>query len=503
MSHIRIVDKPCGYGKSTQINRSFIKGEKYIAVVPYLSEVDRFVEGARKGSDFILTEPVAGSSNKSDHCEKLIRAGKSIACTHALFYRLGTLATQCSGIVHCTGFKNGSTPRIEVEHLLYGYNLIIDEVINPFEVDHTVRKVDFDEDYLGLGLAEELSDGRIVPTDKWDARYQKGCKTFSPALYEKAKSGGLYRIGDKLFVLAFPKELLLRPKSVTIYTYLSEGSMLLQFLRKLLNDQLGSFTLEVDRLSDPEEAAWREDVANALTVLSIPETEQQAWTHNAQLKSIKTHKQCSSIGQKLRKFKDNELYGVNLNTVMLTCARDLWHGNKTGQKPKAGRLSKHTRMFGRASKVERFNEDTETYDEIWSTTGVTFVPNTTRGTNRHTGCNTAVYLYDQHPNPQLLNFLGLQPSKKKTLSFSDNYALTELVQWLFRSAIRVGGLNGTGHPYKQRRHVTLYMPSQRMRNLLLNWLISGQINSGPVKVKGQKQAELLARLEGRQTAMAA
>ncbi|MEX0307904.1 MAG: hypothetical protein AB3N12_11025 [Ruegeria sp.] len=42
-----------------------------------------------------------------------------------------------------------------------------------------------------------------------------------------------------------------------------------------------------------------------------------------------------------------------------------------------------------------------------------------------------------------------------------------------------------------------------MRNLLLNWLLSGQVNSGPVNAKGQSQTELLARMEGRQVAAVA
>ncbi len=94
MAHIRIVDMPCGYGKSLHILRSFDKRQKYIAVVPYLSEVDRFIKDAHKQSGFCLTQPVSGKTHKRDHCEKLILAGKSIACTHALFYRLGTLATR-------------------------------------------------------------------------------------------------------------------------------------------------------------------------------------------------------------------------------------------------------------------------------------------------------------------------------------------------------------------------------------------------------------------------
>lgn len=35
MVHIRIIDMPCGYGKSTRIVNSFDKQENYIVVVPY------------------------------------------------------------------------------------------------------------------------------------------------------------------------------------------------------------------------------------------------------------------------------------------------------------------------------------------------------------------------------------------------------------------------------------------------------------------------------------
>jgi len=162
-----------------------------------------------------------------------------------------------------------------------------------------------------------------------------------------------------------------------------------------------------------------------------------------------------------------------------------------------------SRLFGHPVKREDFDNETETYIDTWTTTGVTFVPNTTRGTNAHVGCTTAVYLYDQHPNPQLLTFLGWPRNSNEAHSFSDAYALTELVQWLCRSSIRVGGLNRTTMPYKPRHRVTVYMPSQRMRNLLVNWLLSGRVSSEPVKPKGQREQELLSRLEGRMEGVAA
>ena len=42
----------------------------------------------------------------------------------------------------------------------------------------------------------------------------------------------------------------------------------------------------------------------------------------------------------------------------------------------------------------------------------------------------------------------------------DHYALNILIQWLFRSAIR----------QKTPKEIDVYIPSERMRELLINWL---------------------------------
>jgi len=503
MAHIRIVDIPCGYGKSSRIVSNFDKREKYVAVVPYLSEVDRFIAEARQNSDFFLTQPQTRDGSKSDHAEKLIRSGKSVVCTHSLFYRLGTLATQPMEQATAVDFSADGKPTVTTQHLLADYNFIIDEVVEPFSLEPTVRIADFDEDYIGLGLAEVKPNGMVHPTPLWDARYQQGNRTFRRDLYEKAKSGALFKMSDNLFVLTMPVELLTKPKSVTFYTYMSEGSLLLKFMEKLRAEHPGLFTLEVERLPEAAEAAWRRDVASALTVKSVPSLAGQALNYRAQLKGIKTHRQCASVGHKLRRLQTEELHGVNLNSVMLTCARDLWYRSNTAQKPVAGRLASHTRLFGRPVRENSYSEEHETYEAAWSTTGAQFVPNTTRGTNKYSDCTHAIYLYDQHPNPQFLTFLGMERSADEARRFVDAYALTELVQWLFRSAIRKGGVNGTSLPYRPRSNVCVYLPSGRMRNLLLNWLLSGRVCSGEVRPADQRQEELLARVTGQPPRMAA
>ena len=42
----------------------------------------------------------------------------------------------------------------------------------------------------------------------------------------------------------------------------------------------------------------------------------------------------------------------------------------------------------------------------------------------------------------------------------DTWALSELLQWIFRSAIR------------EHKEINIYIPSERMRSLLLEWLNS-------------------------------
>jgi hypothetical protein len=477
MTHIKIVDRPCGYGKSTEILGSLNKKEKYLAVVPLLSEVSRFIEGARKSSKFRITEPVGTDGNKSNHAEELIRDGESMVCTHALFCRLGTIATQLNNQAVSAVFDGVNAPEIVTKCLLDDYNLIIDEVIAPFEPVQSVKPSDFDTNYIGLGMAKIREGGRVEPTAEWDKLYDDGSQTFNRELYERAKSGGLHKFKDGLFIHTFPIELLLRPKTVTIYTYLSKGSVLLHFLRKLKNENPDLFTLEIDRLDSNAEKEWRQDVASNLTIKSIPGLDRFKWNYTAQLNELKTRQVCAEVGHALRKFQSKELADVCLSNVMLTSARLIWFATKSGQKPEAGRVAKKCRMFGypKQIKVSSLENDNDKYE--WSTTGVQFVPNQTRGTNAHSKCTHAIYLYDQNPNPQLLTFLGMKRDEPDALRFCDAYALTELVQWLFRSAIRVGGINGTNMSGKRRDQVTVYIASERMRNLLINWLETGEVNS--------------------------
>ena len=83
-----------------------------------------------------------------------------------------------------------------------------------------------------------------------------------------------------------------------------------------------------------------------------------------------------------------------------------------------------------------------------------FIPANARATNLYKDKINCAYLINMYSNPMILKFF-----KNKGVNINeDDYALSCLIQWLFRSAIR------------ENKNINLYIPSSRMRNLLKKWL---------------------------------
>ena len=83
-----------------------------------------------------------------------------------------------------------------------------------------------------------------------------------------------------------------------------------------------------------------------------------------------------------------------------------------------------------------------------------FVACNARATNNYKDRTTCAYLCDRYYNPVIKQFFI---DKNVTID-EDTWALSELLQWIFRSAIR------------EHKEINIYIPSKRMRELLLKWL---------------------------------
>ena len=139
------------------------------------------------------------------------------------------------------------------------------------------------------------------------------------------------------------------------------------------------------------------------------------------------------VTMNLKNLRQRELQNVEANDIMITCIKSAWEEtNKLGGFKRGSRL-------GAA---------------LW-------VANTTRGTNRYAHCSHAIYLYDQNLNPTLTRWLSVDDPN----AFNDAYALTELIQWLYRSRIRKG------------EPITVFIPSERMERIFRSWLFSVEDDS--------------------------
>ena len=83
-----------------------------------------------------------------------------------------------------------------------------------------------------------------------------------------------------------------------------------------------------------------------------------------------------------------------------------------------------------------------------------WLPMNTKATNDYGDRHTVAYLINLYPNPELTKASSARGFKVK----EDIYAIAEMVQFIWRSAIR------------NNEPINLYLPSRRMRTFLENWL---------------------------------
>ena len=91
-----------------------------------------------------------------------------------------------------------------------------------------------------------------------------------------------------------------------------------------------------------------------------------------------------------------------------------------------------------------------------------FVACNSRATNEFAGKRNLAYILNRFINPIEKNFF-----KENEIEFDeDKFALSELLQWIFRSAIRNG------------EKINIYIPSKRMREMLEAWLDNTEYKIG-------------------------
>jgi hypothetical protein len=88
-----------------------------------------------------------------------------------------------------------------------------------------------------------------------------------------------------------------------------------------------------------------------------------------------------------------------------------------------------------------------------------FISCNTRATNEYKDCTNLAYCCNRFMSPDYTDYFY----QHGVLVNEDLFALSELLQWIWRSAIR------------EDKPINIYIPSSRMRSLLIDWLNDGNI----------------------------
>jgi len=407
---INVVDAMMGQGKSTwlinTVNKSMlstfddITPPKIIIVTPYLDEVTRFKEECPL-ADF--KSPEAYGQSKTDNFHELLEAGHNIVTTHALW----------KGV-------NRITYDLVSKH---NYWLFIDEMMDCVEHCKVISKSDFKmlSSYNPISIAD---DGRILWNHDNEPNY-KGRFDKEKAMCE---NGNLYRFKDKSNFWVFPIDFLASFDEVWVLTYLWKGSIMDSYTKaagyRVHHHTLEGFELAPHPLLD--EGPMRAKIASLITIVSDPKLNAigdipKYGRRVCPLSSSWYKKQGAAGLTRLR----NATYNYFNNKVIGDASLSMW----TCYSDYESKLKGNGYTKG-------------------------FVPCNARATNKHRHKTNLAYMIDYYMVPTVKGFIE---SRGVTVD-QDQYALSALVQWIFRSAIRDG------------KPITLFIPSERMRGLLLGWL---------------------------------
>lgn len=418
-TNIQVVDAICGKGKTQWAIQNLIDNyknhkDKFIYVTPFLDEIDRVFDRCKQENIYVYIPKCKQDENtnkllsKSKDVYKAMQDGKNILMTHKLFEYIT--------IDWCE----------EIER--QNYDLYLDEVPNIF-CHNTLSSKDWNlllsKNIITLGTY--LKDCKYQEVDWLDTDYINS-KDKTKGLYEnfinKCVFGQVLKKGN-LYIYALPMHIFFMVRRCYILTYMFEG----QYLAGLLKLYAIPYTLK--SIYKPNSKYFLIPYNIQDTIKEFKEIYTKIHLYEGSLNSKDKREFALTYTYLNNKVKGNEIKQLKANilnyvTNICPCKSEntLW----TTLKDKKEFLKGKGYTKG-------------------------FLPLNARSTNKYKDRTVLIYLYNKYINPiyeDLFNAIGGHRGVRSQLD-EELYALSELVQWMFRSAIR------------EKKDVYLYLPSYRMR----------------------------------------
>jgi len=367
---------------------------KYIFITPYLDEVQRIIDNCEE-KHFI--QPEHKGKGKLDSLHYLLGNKHNIASTHALFQHY-----------------NSYTKDLLVQG---DYILILDEVCQVVEIIE-LSKSDLDNI---LKNHAHVEDNLLIWDDKdYDGRYND-IKTM-------ALNKSLVVFGHSLIMWNFPVDIFKSFKEAYILTYMFKAQQ-----QKYYYD---FYNVEYEYIG----------VKNDNGIYSFSN-------------EVNTPDYVYNLKNNINILQDDKLNSIGGDYYNLSSSwfdRDKNTRNKFLLKTLKKNITNYFTNKIKSSSNEAMWTTFKDHKNYLSGKGYTkgFVSVNARATNEFRDKKNLVYCANIFLNPIIKQFFQTKDIK----IYEEMYALSELVQWVWRSAIRDG------------KEINIYIPSSRMRNLLIEWL---------------------------------
>lgn len=354
------------------------------------------VERVRVRCDF--DEPVNDLGTKSANLKLKMRAKRNLAMTHALFYLMDQEVLQLAK-------ENG-------------YSLVVDESIDVIEKISTSSK---DFDLIVQKMTKEDENGRLSWTDpEYEGRFND--------YKELADNGNLFRLDTALLRVTNP-DIFEMFDEIIMLTYLFEGQTqkaYLDYFRipyRVVGVELDEYGY---RFSDHPDSPPPINLRDMIHIVDKPKMNQPFSGRYALSKNWYTKRSISDADIKTLRRGLNNLF---TSITKVDTAHRIW----TCFKDDKGKILGPKKKFASS-----------------------FLPMNIRATNEYREATTVAYLVNRFCDPNLVKFFA----NRNIDIDNDQFALSEMIQFIWRSAIR------------DNKPITLYVPSERMRNLLIGWMNS-------------------------------
>ena len=435
-NEVTVVDSIMGTGKTSWAIQFMNEHpeQHYVFVTPFLDEVKRIIKSCPDG---YFCQPDYRNGRKIDDFNMLLMEGRNIVVTHSTF---------------------SNATEETYEYIANGnYILFLDEVLDILvdfndatndNITHDDIKLMLQKDFIsfdGCGKVEWKTESYL------DSKYGN--------VERIARNGNLYYLDGNLY-WQFPPKIFTCFQKMYLLTYLFDGSLLKPYfeyheipyeLAGVCKDSNGKYEL-TGRRDDKEE---RRRLKELITICS----DRKLNAYDAESLSMDWFKRASKGNRKhLIRLRTN-LYNYFRNIAKAKSSEIMWSCPKDYMTKLQGKGYTETRK-PTSEEREALQNISKAEQERFRKKLKCFVPCNARATNDFRERSVLAYALNKYVNPQIKNYFSYKNRVSKTniAVNQDKLALSQLIQWIWRSRIRDG------------KPIMIYIPSTRMRNLFMEWL---------------------------------